>query len=96
MNPESFDQVQVPKDVIGSVGAVYLQENMTGEAVDARRTTPVVDRKCQQRVTLEVMETEPVTKGPDCVVVLQAGDSLQRPAHRRAGARRAPAPASWS
>src|ERR1700744_6316747 len=28
MNPESFDQVQVSKDVIGS-SSVYLQENMT-------------------------------------------------------------------
>ena len=60
MNPESFDQVQVPKDVIGS-SAVYLQENMTVK-LSMYDTTPV-SITLPARVTLEVVDTEPVTKG---------------------------------
>jgi elongation factor P len=60
MNTQNYDQLQVSKDVVGNA-APYLQENMTvklsiyeGNAVAI--TLP-------QRTTLEVVETEPVTKG---------------------------------
>jgi elongation factor P len=60
MNAETYDQVQVPKDIVGNA-APYLQENMVvklslHEMVPVAITLP-------QRVTLEVVETEPVTKG---------------------------------
>ena len=60
MNAETYDQVQVPKDIIGNA-APYLQENMVvklslHEMVPVSITLP-------QRVTLEVVDTEPVTKG---------------------------------
>lgn len=60
MNNETYDQVLVPEDIVGSA-APYLQENMTvklslHEGIAVSITLP-------QRVTLEVVETEPVTKG---------------------------------
>ena len=60
MNPETFDQVTVPGDVIGDQAA-YLQEGMicsvsVHEGVAVGIVLP-------QRVTLEVMETEPTMKG---------------------------------
>ena len=60
MNPETFDQVQVPKDVIGT-SAAYLQEGMTVK-LSMHDVVPV-SITLPQRVTLEVVETEPVTKG---------------------------------
>jgi elongation factor P len=60
MNNETYDQVQVPKDVIGSAAA-YLQENMTVK-LSLHDMNPV-SIQLPQRVTLEVVETEPVTKG---------------------------------
>jgi elongation factor P len=60
MNAETYDQVQVPKDVVGSA-APYLQENMTVK-LSMYDATPVAIQM-PQRATLEVKETEPVTKG---------------------------------
>ncbi|MEZ5765222.1 MAG: elongation factor P [Xanthobacteraceae bacterium] len=60
MNNETYDQIQVPKDVIGDYEP-YLQENMTVK-LSMYDTTPVAIQ-LPQRVTLEVVETEPVTKG---------------------------------
>ncbi|WP_448043386.1 elongation factor P [Bradyrhizobium liaoningense] len=60
MNPETYDQVQVSKDVVGSAAA-YLQESMTVK-LSMHDTNPV-SIALPQRVTLEVVETEPVTKG---------------------------------
>src|SRR5690348_8146437 len=56
MNPETYDQVAVPKDIVGDQAA-YLQENMkvslsTHEGV-------VLAIELPQRATLEVVETEP-------------------------------------
>jgi elongation factor P len=77
MNNETYDQLLVPKDVVGSQ-APYLQENMTvklsifdGNAVAI--TLP-------QRVTLEVVDTEPVTKG-------QTASSSYKPAMLSNGVR---------
>ena len=60
MNPETYDQVQVSKDIIGSASA-YLQENMTVK-LSMHDASPV-SITLPQRVTLEVVDTEPVTKG---------------------------------
>ena len=60
MNPETYDQVQVSKDVIGD-SAAYLQEGMTVKL--STHDVNVVSMALPQRVTLEVVETEPVTKG---------------------------------
>ena len=60
MNPETYDQVQVSKDVIGDAAA-YLQERMTVKL--STHDVNVVSIALPQRVTLEVVETEPVTKG---------------------------------
>ncbi|WOH85133.1 elongation factor P [Bradyrhizobium sp. BEA-2-5] len=60
MNPETYDQVQVSKDVVGS-SAPYLQENMTVK-LSMHEGNPVAIA-LPQRVTLEVVDTEPVTKG---------------------------------
>jgi elongation factor P len=60
MNAETYDQVQVPKDVVGN-SAAYLQENMTVK-LSLHDVNPV-SIQLPQRVTLEVVETEPVTKG---------------------------------
>jgi len=59
MQTETFDQVSVPKEVIGEQ-AIYLQEGMVvqialHEGVPVSVTLP-------QRVVLEVVETEPVIK----------------------------------
>lgn len=77
MNAETYDQVQVPKDIIGNA-APYLQENMVvklslHEMVPVSITLP-------QRVTLEVVETEPVTKG-------QTASSSYKPAMLSNGVR---------
>ena len=60
MNNESFEQLMVPKDVVGTQ-APYLQENMTVKlSIHEGNAVSIV---LPQRVTLEVVETEPVTKG---------------------------------
>ncbi len=92
MNNETFDQILVPKDVVGT-GAPYLQENMTVklsmyEAVPVAITLP-------QRATLEVVETEPVTKGrpPRRPTSPPSCRTACAPPCRRISA---PAPGSWS
>lgn len=60
MEPETYDQVAVSPDVIGDL-KVYLQEGMrcflkTHEGVAIALELP-------QKITVEVMETEPVVKG---------------------------------
>ena len=60
MNPETYDQVQVSKDVVGDAAA-YLQPEMSVKL--STHDVNVVSLALPQRVTLEVVETEPVTKG---------------------------------
>lgn len=60
MNNETYDQIQVGKDIIGS-SAPYLQENMTVK-LSMHDMNPVAIQM-PVRATLEVVETEPVTKG---------------------------------
>jgi elongation factor P len=60
MNMESYDQVTVPEDVIGDQ-TVYLQPEMKVH-LSMHEGTPV-GIELPQRVTLEVVETEPTVKG---------------------------------
>ena len=60
MNAETYDQVQISKEIVGSA-APYLQENMTVK-LSLHDMNPV-SIQLPQRTTLEVVETEPVTKG---------------------------------
>ncbi len=60
MQPETYDQITVPADVVGD-GKVYLQEGMrvflkTHEGVAIAIEYP-------QKITVEIAETEPVVKG---------------------------------
>ncbi len=60
MNTETYDQVQVSRDVVGN-SAPYLQEGMTAK-LSLHDGNPIA-LILPQRVTLEVVDTEPVTKG---------------------------------
>jgi elongation factor P len=82
MNADTYDQVQVPKDIIGNA-APYLQENMTVK-LSLHGVIPVAIQM-PQRATLEVVETEPVTKG-------QTASSSYKPAILSNGVRTAVPP----
>src|ERR1700753_137448 len=82
MNPENYDQVQVPRDV-GGGAAAYLQENMLVK-LSLHDLTPIAVQ-LPQRATLEVVETEPVTKG-------QTASSSYKPAMLSNGVRTAVPP----
>jgi elongation factor P len=89
MNPENYDQVQVSKDVVCSASA-YLQENMTVK-LSLHDMNPIAIQ-LPQRATLEVVETEPVTKGQTASssykpAVLSNGVRTQVPPHIAVGTR---------
>src|SRR5215471_2933311 len=77
MNAETYDQVLVSKDIVGDA-APYLQENMTVK-LSLHEMNPVAIQ-LPQRATLEVVETEPVTKG-------QTASSSYKPATLSNGVR---------
>ncbi|CAH1654234.1 elongation factor P [Chelatococcus asaccharovorans] len=77
MNPESFDQITVPADVIGDQ-AVYLQEGMA--CMISIHEGVAVSIELPQRVVLEVVETEPTVKG-------QTASSSYKPAQMSNGIR---------
>ena len=60
MNPSNYEQVMVPGDMLGD-SAAYLGENMDCNLLmfDGKP----VSIELPQRVTLEIVETEPVVKG---------------------------------
>jgi len=60
MNPENFDQVVARDDIIGDL-AVYLADGMA-VTLSTHDGVPIA-LELPSRVTLEVMETEPVVKG---------------------------------
>ena len=60
MNAENYEQVHVGKDIVGNY-APYLQENMTVR-LSLYNGIPIAI-ELPQRVTLEVVETEPTMKG---------------------------------
>ncbi len=82
MNGETYDQVAVSKDVVGSA-APYLQENMTVK-LSLHEGNPIAI-VLPQRTVLEVTETEPVTKG-------QTASSSYKPAILSNGVRTAVPP----
>jgi elongation factor P len=77
MNPETYDQVQVPADILGDQ-AVYLQEGMA-VMLSVYNGVPIA-AELPQRVTLEIAETEPAMKG-------QTASSSYKPAILSNGAR---------
>jgi elongation factor P len=77
MNPDSYEQVTVTKDVIGDQ-AVYLQEGMAC-MLSLHEGIPIAI-ELPQRVILEITETEPVTKG-------QTASSSYKPAMLANGVR---------
>lgn len=77
MNPESYEQVPVPKEVLGD-DAVYLQENMEVWLTIFNETCLSVTLPA--RVTLEITETEPTVKG-------QTASSSYKPAILENGVR---------
>ena len=60
MDPETFDQIHVPKSVIGDAEP-YLQENMEVR-LSSHNGVPI-SIEIPARATFEVVETEPVVKG---------------------------------
>jgi elongation factor P len=60
MNSETYDQIEVPEDVIGDY-APYLQENMT-VTLSLHEGTPI-SIEIPARVSLEITDTEPALKG---------------------------------
>ncbi len=82
MNPENYDQVAIPKDVVGDA-APYLQEGMA-VMVSTHNGVPLT-LELPQRVTLEIVETEPAMKG-------QTASSSYKPAILSNGVRTAVPP----
>jgi len=60
MNPESYDQYLMNEEMVGELAA-YLQEGMT-VMLSIHNDLPIA-LELPQRVTLEVVDTEPVVKG---------------------------------
>jgi elongation factor P len=89
MNPETYDQVQLSKDLVGDAAA-YLQENMVVK-LSLHEMNPIAIQ-LPQRATLEVVETEPVTKGQTASssykpAVLSNGVRTSVPPHITTGTR---------
>jgi elongation factor P len=89
MNQENYEQLPVAKDVIGDQAA-YLQENMKCEI--AVFNDVAISVELPQRVTLEIVETEPVTKGQTATssykpALLSNGVKSAVPPHVSAGTR---------
>lgn len=89
MNGETFDQVSVPKDVVGDL-APYLQENMTVK-LSLYEGLPVAI-EIPQKVTLEVVETAPAMKGQTAAssfkpAILSNGVRTNVPPHISPGTR---------
>jgi elongation factor P len=89
MNGENFEQVTVPKEIVGDY-APYLQENMTVK-LSLHEGTPIAI-ELPQRVTLEVVDTEPAMKGQTAAssykpAVLSNGVRTMVPPHIAPGTR---------
>jgi elongation factor P len=89
MNKETYDQVTVPKDVVGDMAA-YLQNEMDVQL--ALFQDVPVSIELPQKVILEIVETEPVTKGQTASssykpALLSNGVKTSVPPHVSAGTR---------
>ncbi|HEY2710851.1 MAG TPA: elongation factor P [Caulobacteraceae bacterium] len=60
MEPISYDQIAVPPDIVGDM-QVYLQDGMLVH-ISTHEDVPI-SMELPARVTLEIVETEPVVKG---------------------------------
>ena len=89
MDPENFEQIHVPSDILGD-SAVYLTENME-VSLSTHNGVPIsIDLPA--RVTLEIVETEPVVKGQTASssfkpAVLSNGVRTMVPPHISTGTR---------
>ncbi len=77
MNLENYDQIQVPEDVIGDAKAYLEPEMMVKLSVFEENAVAI---EMPQRATLEVVDTEPATKG-------QTASSSYKPATLSNGVR---------
>jgi elongation factor P len=77
MNTQNYDQVTMPADMVGD-GAAYLQPEM--KVMLSMHEGAVVAIELPQRAILEVVDTEPVTRG-------QTASSSYKPAKLSNGAR---------
>lgn len=89
MDPESFEQLPVPKDIVGDQ-AVYLQEQM--KVVLMLHEGVPVSIQLPQRVTVEIVEADPVVKGQTASssykpAVADNGMRVMVPPHIAAGTR---------
>lgn len=89
MNPESFEQLTVTPDVIGDQ-AVFLQEGMVCKLSIFEGNAVAIE--LPQRVTLEISETEPTTKGQTASssykpAILSNGVRVMVPPHIQPGTR---------
>ena len=89
MEPETFDQITLPKDIIGDQ-SVYLQENMA-ISVSLHEGVPIA-AELPARVTLEIVEADPVVKGQTASssykpALLSNGQRVMVPPHITAGTR---------
>jgi elongation factor P len=89
MNQENYEQVQVSDDVIGDQSK-FLQENMV--CILSMFEGRAVSIELPARVTLEIVETEPVTKGQTASssykpAILTNGARVMVPPHVTAGTR---------
>ena len=89
MNAETFDQITVPEDVLGTQ-STWLQEGMT--CVVSMYDGNAVAIQLPARVTLEIVETEPTVKGQTASssykpAILSNGARTMVPPHIAAGTR---------
>jgi len=89
MEPNTFEQVHVPKDVLGDAAA-YLTESM--QVTMAQYNGVPISVELPPRVVLEVVETEPVVRGQTASssfkpAVLSNGVRTMVPPHITAGTR---------
>lgn len=89
MNPENYDQVSVPSDLVGDAAA-YLTDGMT-VSLSLHEGIPIaIDLPA--RATLEVVETEPAVKGQTASgsykpAILSNGARIMVPAYLTPGTR---------
>jgi elongation factor P len=89
MDPESYDQIPVGKDIVGD-SAVYLQEGMMCKVL-LHENVPV-SIELPQRITVEIVEADPVVKGQTASssykpAVADNGLRVMVPPHIAAGTR---------
>ena len=89
MEPETYDQMTIPKEIFGDQ-SVYLQENMP-ISLSLHEGVPVAV-EIPARVTLEVVEADPVVKGQTASssykpALLANGQRVMVPPHITAGTR---------